>query len=276
MGEQIQRDAQTGLRGGANRLEHILQRIPRRPVVRRIDVRTERIQTDAHGLQPNVNAALQRGGHAAVGIEVDRAIRTSGANLFDGLRDRNRAKQRLAFAALAERNNAVRNTFQMINCYARKFLRRCLKRDPGLRRRQTRLRFLLGNAAYAARVTLWRYGKRRFAALQKDVLSGKTAIFARAQTDLVQNAIEAIGVYPLLDDPFEFPRCKLPRLPILALVGAHCGSVQFVVDDASKRVTEQRKRRGIRLALVCRQQQTRVAGWKHDRKRVATSRDAVL
>src|SRR5579885_2745546 len=79
-------------------------------------------------------------------------------NEFDGFGNRDRSQQRLSFATLPERYNAVRHALQMGHRYARQLLRAHLKSDAGLRRRQTRARLQLRDASDAARVAFRRYG----------------------------------------------------------------------------------------------------------------------
>ena len=128
------------------------------------------------------------------------------------------------------------------------------------------------DAAEAACVTFRRDRQRRFTALQEDVLRRETAVVARAQRDLSQNAVLRIALETLLDQRFEFSRCKRARLPIVAFVGLRRRYVQPVVDETCKRVSEKRQVGRAAILRIGRNEQPRVSRRQHRRERVSFAR----
>jgi len=61
---------------------------------------------------------------------------------------------------------------------------------------------------------------------------------------------------------------EVTRLPVIAFIGLHRRNVEFVVNDASERVTEERQRRRFGLFLISRDEQPRIPGGQYSGERV--------
>ncbi len=204
---------------------------------------------------------------AAVGVEVDRAVRALLSSAFDRPRNRDRAQQGLAFAPLSERNDAVFDPLQMMDRDVGQFGGRDFLGNSRLRRWDARLVVLFRDAADAARVALRRHWQCGFAPLEKDVLRGKACVVSRAECDLRQHAVLRLRAKPPLDQRFELAALEAARLPIVALVGLHRRHVDPVVDRTSERIAEERQRGGTAPRRIRGNEQTRKTGRQRNGER---------
>src|SRR6202011_4385862 len=99
-----------------------------------------------------------------------------------------------------------------------------------------------------------------FTAFEKDVLRGEAAVVARAERELRERAVARVLGLARTQQRLELALAEVARRPVLALVGAHRGDVQLVVDDARERVAEERQRRRVLAMTIRGQQQARVSG----------------